>query len=352
MLKSQVSLSQEHAYCALPFTRLIINAYGDLSMCCYQLHQLGSILEKDILEIWRSPLAEEIREQTRQGKLHPVCKSWNSCPYFTKDRIPYDFPTHRNNKFPLSLEICLPNSHCNIGGENPSEENPACIMCCRNYEFKPQPNITNILVEKAKPLIPYLNNLQILGIAEPFWKNAAIDILEQLDFHKWKSQIEFSTNHNGTCFHPNMQESFIKVVEKSYLQWSLDAASPLTYRKIRRIDAYDKILENLKNWIRIKPPGHYNTIYNNINLLNVHEMVSMVECAHDMHVDSLIFIPTQDQSGRVHMDEFLLNHKNKDIFASYADASRKRAEELGLVVRFDKPFHKPNPSLQELIQIT
>ena len=350
------------AFCSLPFEKLILNGWGDVSMCCYQLEQLGSILDENVsvLDLWNSPKAKAIREATLRGDLHKVCKSWNTCPFLIQDKTPRRFEA--SDQYPTYMEICLPNTHCNIGGEKPSDSNPACIMCCRNYDFQPQPNITDLLCRKAKPLIPHLNRLCILGIAEPFWKNAIFDIMDKIDFEPYKEQIRVETNTNVTCLFPKNANKWFDKVARSEISFSMDATTPETYHKIRRIDGFEKLVDYLHYYTKRREEyggagRHRAVIYNNINLLNVHEMEQMVEMAVDCEVDQITLIPTHDQCGRVSMGELLLNGKNVSTFTKYAELAQKRAEVLGMPLHFPKPFNVVPPPvgqefMQEPIQIT
>lgn len=341
-----MELIKKTAFCDLPYTKLILNGWGDLSFCCYQLEQLGSILgDKDVLDLWKSTKAQAIRAETDRGNLHRACKSWNTCPFLIQEKFPIDFEVHENLEYPLYLEICLPNTHCNIGGENPSEEDPACIMCCRNYDFKPQPQITKLLCEKAKPIIPYLKRLCILGIAEPFWKDAIFKVLDDIDFQPYREQIRVETNTNVTCLFPRNTDKWFNTVHRSEVSFSMDAATSETYQKIRRIDGFEHLVENLQYYCKHKNENHRAVVYNNINILNVHEMELMVEMAVDCEADQITMIPTHDQCGRVKMDELLLNQKNVKIFAKNAIQSQKRAESLGILLHFPKPFDMVPPSV-------
>lgn len=346
---TQRNLEKHTTFCSLPFTKLILNSWGDVSMCCHQTTQLGRLDEKtSVLDLWHSHLAREIREQTDKGNLHPVCKSWNSCPYIVGEKRDYTFLRHRNSKFPVYLEICLPDKHCNIGGEKPNEKNPACIMCRRNFHTPDQNDITDFLCEKAKPLMPHLRYLCVLGIAEPFWKDAIFRIFDKLDFIKYKDRIEFTTNTNGTCLNEKMTKSFFETVSSSDISWSLDSASPETHIKIRRLDAFDLVVKNLKRWISMREDygGKYKhkvCIYNNINMLNVHEMTKMVELAHELQVDKMIMLPTYDQSGVVQLGDLLLCEKNVHIFNEAATQAMTRAQELGVKLHYSKRFDEVPP---------
>jgi len=358
MLKYEIPQRIVEAYCDLPWTKLICNGWGDISQCCYQLEQLGSILPcaeypngRDILEIWNSPKAQEIRQATLDNKLHRVCKSWNTCPFQVQELRKRPFTVQP--KYPSYLEICLPNTHCNIGGETPSDENPACIMCCRNYDFVPQPQITEYLCEKTKSLIPYLNRLCVLGIAEPFWKDAVFRVFELIDFSRFKHKIKFETNTNGVCLTKRTVERFFAEVDYSEISFSLDAASAETYIKIRRVDCYEMVIENMRYYLEQRKQfggaaKHKATVYNNINLINVHEMSMMVETAAQCGADQIIMIPTHDQCGRVVMGELLLNARNVKSFKRYAEEAQATAQRLGIYLFYPKPFDVVSPTLVQL----
>lgn len=355
----------EHkAFCGLPFTKAILNSEGNVSMCCYQLEQLGNLKDgHNILDLWNSPKANAIREETMQGRLHSACRSWNVCPFLVKDKTPVPFRSYRKFTYPTYLEICLPDSHCNIGGTNPTEERPACIMCIRNHRKPQQEDMTGFLCEKVKPLMPYLKHLCVLGIAEPFWKDMVFQVFEWLEFPRYRDQIRFETNTNATLLTPKINERFFQEVGWSDVSFSIDAASPETFMKIRRIDAYDQIIFNIKNYMKLIEDGnmrdrHITRIWNNINLLNVSEMSQMVEVAAELGVHQMVMLPTHDQNGNVSLGEILLGHKNVKIFEKNADLAMQRAWDLGVKLCYPKPFNRVPPPVEtargphELVQLT
>ena len=340
-------------FCSLPYTKLILNSWGEVSMCCHQLTQLGKLTEHtNVLDLWNSDLAKEIRATMDRGDLHPVCTSWNSCPFIVKKREMFPNTMYRRAAYPVYLEICLPDKHCNVGGEKPSPENPACIMCRRNFHVPDQPDLTEFLCEKAKPLMPYLKYLCVLGIAEPFWKDAVFKIFEKLEFRRYKSQIQFTTNTNGICLTEKTTHRFFEEVESSDLAWSLDSATRETHQKIRRLDAFDHVTENLRRWLRVRndhggKDKHQVCIYNNINMINVHEMTKMVELAHEWGVDKMIMLPTYDQSGVVQLGEIMLCEKNVKIFKKFSEEAKLRADQLGFKLLYTKRFDAIPPPVEQ-----
>ena len=354
-----LELETKNVFCGLPFTKLILNSWGDVSMCCHQVTQLGRLTEDvEILDIWNSSLANQIRKDTEQGNLHSVCKSWNSCPFLISEKYLHDVSVHKDLKYPLYIEICLPDKHCNVGGETPDADNPACIMCRRNFHIPDQPDITDFLCRKVYPLMPHLKHLCVLGIAEPFWKDAAFKIMEKLDFQKYKHQCEFRVNTNGICLNEKVATKFFSLADRSDISWSIDAATAVTHRKIRRLDSFDLVLENLRRWIRMRGEHHKVSIYNNINMLNVHEMSQMVEIAADVGVDSITLLPTHDQTGVVQLGELVLCEKNLKLFKEESERALETASRIGIKLiyptRFDilAPKIEVAQSIQNLVQIT
>jgi hypothetical protein len=343
-----------YTYCCLPYTKLILNSWGEVSMCCHQLTQLGKLTEDtNILDIWNSPLAKEIRSTMDRGDLHPVCTSWNSCPFIVKERTMFPQQMYRRSAYPLYLEICLPDKHCNVGGETPDADNPACMMCRRNFHIPDQPDLTEFLCEKSKPLMPYLKYLCVLGIAEPFWKDALFRIFEKLDFDRFKHQIEFTTNTNGICLNERVTRRFFEATTMSDLAWSIDAATPHTHQKLRRLDTFDLVTENLRRWVKLREEyggkqKHKVCIYNNINMLNVQEMTRMVELAHEWGVDKMIMLPTYDQSGVVQLGELMLCEKNVKIFKKASEEAMECATRLRFDLHYSKRFDIVPPPVADL----
>jgi len=347
-----LNLIETNSFCALPFTKLIIDEFGHTTMCCHQSKPLGNIFQQDILGIWRGHLAKQIQGSTKLGTLHNVCQQSNTCPFISHPKPHKIIPTHVDIAYPTHIEICLPSSHCNIGGENPTKQNPACIMCIRNHDLLKHEVMTDQICAKVKPFMPYLNEFTVLGVAEPFWKDELYRVFDMVDYHLYKDQIKFTTNTNGICLTDRTLDEFFKRVSQSEMSVSIDAATPETFMKIRRLDCYDLICKNIKSFMKKREvfgkENHVVKIYNNINLINVHEMGLMVEAAADLGVDELLLIPTHDQMGRVDLGEILMNESNIKIFQRFAMIAQVRAIEMNVKLVFGNTFHiaPPTPLVQ------
>jgi MoaA/NifB/PqqE/SkfB family radical SAM enzyme len=324
-------------FCKLPFDKIKITPSGNVNMCCYQGCWLGNILKDSLEDIWNSAMSKQIRDDTYNGTLHPCCRKWGGCPYIHGERPEVEVVPNRLQ--PVEIEFDLPSTHCNVGGTNPTPET-ACFMCPRAAKnFQAEPDLTFQIVEKIKPLIPGLEKLMVLGIAEPFWKDLVFEVLERLEFPKYKETIFFDTFTNATVFNEKKQDRFLNTIHKSRLVFSIDAATPETYQKIRRLDAFDLVKKNIISYGKKRDPErHFTQISNNINTLNVLECVKMVEVAAELGVDRIVLNPTHNCGGLVQIDEFLVNEKNACAFKAAEDKAKRRAEELGVNLSFFRPL--------------
>lgn len=348
------SMVKINSFCHMPFVSMIMVADGQIVQCCHQAAIFGSLLEtENALDIWRNNLSQKIRATTLNNELHSACRHHNTCPHLSKKEPKKDFWVYRKFTYPTRLEICLPDKHCNIGGENPNEENPACIMCRRNFNMISQEDFTEVLCAKAKPLMPFIKKLSVLGTAEPFWKDAVFKVFDQLEFQRYKHQVEFDTNTNGICFTERSQRLFFAQVKHSHIQWSLDAATPNTYKRIRRVNGFDTIVENLKHFVKLKNDfgnkNHFIQIWNNINMINLDEVPLMIEQAAEWGIDTMYLLPTYNQEGVINLGDILMNENNIHLFSRMGHIAAEKAKQLGVTLYFHRSFHEL--PTEQLIQI-
>ena len=340
-------------FCGYPFTRVRVTAEGNVAMCCFQrpdplkpdIAYLGNLLKDSFDEIWFSELAEDIRNTTMKGELADLCRV-PGCPYLSM-RKPY--PTHHviYNEYPTFLEIDLPNTHCNVGGTTPSEKNPACIMCERaSPHFVPEVDKLADVIPRLINIVPNLTQIHIQGIAEPFYKDLLFNLLDWLEFDKYKDRITISTTTNGTLFKPEVREKFLQRCPHSITNFSIDAATPETFKKIRIFDCFERVLENMYsfNKERIRP-RQFLRICNNINTMNIHEAVAMVQIAANADAEYIEFNPT-DGFNR----EILVNEQNCGMFKKAQDDIIRECERLGVPYNFIRPLDLG--LTDQLIQIT
>ena len=315
-------------FCSYPWQRIKVSCEGDVTMCCFQQRKcLGNLLNSTLEEIWHGPVAEEVRATTLQNKLHPSCAA-ASCPFIHAQHklAGQRFPV-ADFGMPTQLEIDLPTQHCNIGGENPSPENPACIMCERFSRFQRQEDRLNDVCAALKPYVRHLKEIHIQGVAEPFWKNRIFEIMETMDIERHKHRLMVTTVTNGTILTKEKIDRWLSL-PNSAIVFSIDASTPATYKAIRQLDLYDRVVGNLMTVAARRTPTQRLKIHNNINILNVGEVVGMVQVGARAKVDVLEFNPTYFTP---HIE---VNAGNAHLFAEAQKRIREAAASLKVPVVF------------------
>jgi radical SAM protein with 4Fe4S-binding SPASM domain len=321
------------AFCSLPFTQLKVDPAGNVNMCCFQRGALGNVFAQPVEEIWSSQTAQEIRAATASGSLHSSCEGWGACPFLVQPRLPKPVPGA--GTFPIALELDLPNTHCNIGGTSPTRDT-ACFMCPRSVpDFVPDEDRSLELAGLLRPLMPSLKELRVQGVAEPFWRGRLFAVLARLGFPDYREQCHFSTYTNGSLLPPKVRARFFDLCPDSLLLFSIDAATQATYQRIRRMDFFDLVVSNLRASVRERSSRQLIAISNNMNLLNIHEAVQMVELADELGVDWVEFNPTHDGgSGRGDLRDVCVGPDNWQEFRIAQEQITERAQELGVQAHF------------------
>ena len=350
------------AFCSHPFTRVRCTCEGHLSMCCFHRNgTIGNIVNNTFDEIWFGNIAESIRAETQKGKLHELCKC-PGCPFGHMKEEEYPKQNIIYNEYPTELEIDLPNTHCNVGGFEPSKERPACIMCERSDPlFKPEKDMLDIILKKIKYVVPNLNHLHIQGIAEPFWHDQIYNVLDELEYIKYRDQILVTTTTNGILLKKDNRKKWLEMVPKSVLVFSIDAASEPTFFNIRgKMKVFDMVIQHLHDYNAERDHSNqWLKIHNNINLMNLHEVRGMVRLGKSAGVDVVEFNPT---SG--FFKEIFVTQNNAQLFRRAHLEAVEEATKIGQKIEFVRPLDlgfiggtpmgtdwNKNPKLNQLVQL-
>jgi hypothetical protein len=172
-------------------------------------------------------------------------------------------------------------------------------------------------------------------VAEAFWKDAIFDVLDLLKFDPFKDKIGVSTVTNGTLLNEKTLLRFLERCPRAHLSFSVDAGSPETYRRIRRLDAYPLVVKNIMRVSRLRKafPCVVLRIQNNINTLNVHEIEEMVRVAARAEANEIEFQPTGG-----HPQDILVNAENYRLFSNAQALAYAVGKRLGVQVRFLRPL--------------
>jgi len=347
------------AYCDFPFNRARITSEGWVSMCCFMRPDplkpledayIGNVFETPFDEIWFGDVAESIRKSTLEGELHSKCNC-PGCPYLRPDaRVKRDIVY---NEHPNFLEIDLPNTHCNVGGLKPDPiKSPACVMCERSDpNFIPEEDHLMEVLDKIKHIMPNLCQMHIQGIAEPFYQTREkgyllFDVMDKLEYDKYKNDITISVTTNATLFKESVRREYLDRAPKSITNFSVDAATPETFKAIRIFDCFDKVWDNIYAFDAERTRDQqFIRIHNNINLMNIHEVRGMVQLAAKAHVEYVEFNPTNGFNHKI-----LVNEDNCGLFTRAEREIIEECELLGVQYNFIRPLDL-GLTQQNLIQI-
>jgi len=350
--------------CGLPFHRLKIDSDGRYQNCCHQSSYYGNVLDNswNIESMFKNRLNIEVQNKCINNELHDICNN-TKCPVYYTDKISKYGQLHYD--YPNDIELALPPTWCNIGGFNPTPDT-ACFMCPRssknfNKWFNTNDN-TDRIIEKIKPAMPYLKNLSILGLAEPFFQGKIFDVFDKLDYKKYKSNIHFWTFTNGNLFIEKYQEKFLDYVAQHNLAFSIDAATSETYRKIRRVDMFEQTWKNIESyWKKIEDRiciykddiSTYDNLIKgdvdsfvtaNINKINLHEMPEIIKRADSIGVHRIQFLLTHETVGDTPTDinksDIICNENNWQEFWEMQLFCEELSKDLKIRLEFYLPFHK------------
>lgn len=155
-----------------------------------------------------------------------------------RGEIELDFPLH------INFEL---NWGCNL-------RCPCCLcsMSPKSWPYAVDPK-TSIQYDKFCEIIDecvvyYLPSIELNGVNEPLLYK---EIVKCLEYASKKDIMHISMHTNALLLTSDMSK---RIVDSGItnISFSLDAATDLTYNKIRKGSDYKKVLENIDNFLKIK----------------------------------------------------------------------------------------------------
>jgi pyruvate-formate lyase-activating enzyme len=254
--------------------------------------------------------------------------------------IVYNIAIHSLEKppSPRSLELET-TTYCDI--------NPPCVMCytriLHSRRAQENRNLDDKVFENIQPQLKSFEVISLHGIGEPLAGKKLFPILESVDAKKTKIQF----NSNGLNL---TEERCRNIIENrlSLINFSVDAASASTYKKIRRAD-FDKVIGNIRKLSEIKKEmsAKYPVIEMNMTLMssNFEEATQIVRLAKELGAEGVHFgILNRHPDDYVVENEDFLFHYHQEIIDLGSPALRAKIEEateaakaLGVKLYLDMP---------------
>ncbi len=245
---------------------------GFVFMCSHMHNPLGSVLTNNFDELWNGDLAESIREDTRNGRLHDRCAKNSSCPHIGTRLAAHEVIY---SEYPTSLELDL------IGSLRfptfTAQENK------RFYE----------VLSRIRYVIPNLDHIHIIG-GEPFRETRPgnkllFDMLDQLEYEKSRTRIMLTLTTDGEAVDKLVRQEYLKRCPKSITTF---ASSPRE-EQINNMWAYS--MECVR-------PHQTVRLWHRVGTSNLDRIGELIKMAFKVNVDCLQFEPddtvTTENCGR------------------------------------------------------
>jgi MoaA/NifB/PqqE/SkfB family radical SAM enzyme len=229
---------------------------------------------------------------------------------------------------PSVLEI-ESSTRCNI--------HPPCVMCYPRI-FDKRRFYGDIADGALQGLIPYLRGFKTIslhGVGEPLLGAKLMILLDNID--RENTWVQF--NSNGLLLTEDLCRALISK-KLRMIDFSLDAATRETYRKIRRSD-FDLVVGNIKRLSRIKREMGvgYPLIKVNMTLMkeNEPELVAFVDLARELGA-GIIHLGLLNPTGNYEVlnGEFIFNYHDQMIdakspgFRAAVEEARAKAKSFGI----------------------
>jgi len=250
----------------------------------------------------------------------------NSVSFFNKILNKFEIKLNRTYLFSKPVEIAIePTLKCNSN----------CIMCNRNFSRKETKNAEGFLswdiLTKAKPFLKYAERVLFGGFGEALLHPEYLAMLREIK--KYNPFVYFFTN--GIL----MTEEIGKGLVDSGMDMiciSMGGATRDTYKKIRGVDAFVEVVNNIKYVTAYKKKtGKKRPILSfNVVAMNslLPELEALVQLARDIGVEHIAFPNLVVQGDAVREESLWLNRK--DAINAFEKASLLANQ---LQIKFEPP---------------
>ena len=226
----------------------------------------------------------------------------------------------------LEIESC---TRCNI--------HPPCVMCYPRLFDKRgfSGDICDAAVQKLLPYMRGFKTISLHGVGEPLLGKKLLALLDKTDPDK--TWVQFDSN--GLLLTEEMSRILISK-KLNMIDFSLDAATRETYRKIRRSD-FDLVIGNIKRLSMMKQALGVSRPKIKVNMTlmreNAAEIVAFVDLAGELGAEIIhlgLLNPTKDYEVR--NGDFVFRYHDQMIdvkepeFREAVETARLKARSRGI----------------------
>lgn len=314
-------------FCPNPFTWLDIvirwSDYGALqfAICspCWAMHSevnltpdLVKLKDLDTLDwkaLWNAPRVQEIRQQWLDGIVPLMCQGCPRLKAGSDPPLPVDKITD-----PYLLDIIANRRTKTTPRVVNLSYDPSCNLCCPScrvdpVRFRPGSVVYSQLKSFQDRIIrPILRGCErafFSGYGDPFGSDLYQELLYTLTPEECPD-LKLSLLTNGLGFTPTAYDRIPLRDRIEVVQFSIDAATGDTYRKLRG-GSWTKLLANLEFVCRLRQQGRIDRFEAGFvyQATNWRELPAFVELCRDFWVDKIMVYT-------------LLNHAHGDTYGQHA----------------------------------
>jgi len=236
----------------------------------------------------------------------------------------------------LSLPTKLfvePNNTCNF----------ACDHCQVTYSQQPPTHLTLEHIRKILRQVPRLCNIHLQGMGEPMLNVHLIDLMEYCE----SRGIAPSIISNGSVYTERMASRLLSL-SRSTIVFSLDAATPELFERIRVNGKLETVLNNIDRLVRRRGDACWPKIELRTTAMscNVSELPSIVRLAKRLGVDKLTISFFLTDWGKADMQR---NIASRDV-SKHPRMKHLLSEVMETAARLDVPVDTED-SLQRFSSI-
>ena len=248
-------------------------------------------------------------------------------------------PSCEAQPLPISLLI-EPTSRCNMN----------CVMCARSipgHRKEEECDLPDRFVSMLSKSMKGAQASRVQGLGEPLLSSSFVPLMDHLE----SNRVHIVTfNTNGYLLDEKMAQFLVekgKTFEHFRISFSLDAATPKTYDRIRGKDL-DRTLKNIRSLQDCKRRAGADSpaIFLNMTLsrTNVKDLPKFIELAHEIGVSvelSNLALDKNYETILVHKSAGFQFDYKKEILTAYPNLYNKylrKADRLG--ERLKVPVHK------------
>lgn len=298
-------------FCIVPFTNIILNPSGNVSICRQKgtEHIVGSLNDNTIEEIWNSDYLKKWRNEFLTGEIS-ICKSEianDSCHlssgnYFYFSSVELDTT---QSDLPMKLTANF-NGQCNL----------KCKMCDVWVMENGYYDRINYWKELEEKFFPYIKEIELLS-GEPFVQKDTWRLIDSVSSLSPDCLWSFTTNAHYELT-SNMKSKLDKVKIKNII-FSVDSFNSNRYEKIRVGGKLSRVVKTIEQYIeynksrsdnRITFELHFLFMRDNwdelLNVLSISDKYGFLLTLNILHIPSHdSVLSTSRQKRRKILDYYL-----------------------------------------------